>query len=73
MKQFLVAYNPRKMIAGRTSGDWEIVEALNKYDAINTLLNMPLPGYPSTSSMFDQSDYIYVLEVKPGDRTDLKK
>ena len=72
MKQFLIAYNPREMIAGRTSGDWQLVEAIDKYDAINTLLNMPLPGLPSTFNIFEQSDYIYVLEVKPEDKTELK-
>jgi hypothetical protein len=69
MTQFIIAYNPRKN-ADRISGDWELVEAGDKFEALDKLLNMP-NGQPF--NIFDQSDYIYILEVKPEDKTDLKK
>lgn len=64
MAQFIIAYNPRNMTAGRISGDWELLEAEDKYDALDKVLNMPVSGFP-TSSILDQSQYIYILKVNP--------
>lgn len=71
MTEFLIAHNPRHE-KDIVSGDWKSVEAIDKYDALNKLLNMPTSGFP-TSSIFGESKYIYIFEIKPGDRTDLKK
>lgn len=71
MVQFLVAYNQGALITGESAGEWILVDAKDKSDALSKVLDIPVPGLPR-STVLDESPFIYIVEIKPEDRTDLQ-
>ena len=70
MTQFLIAYNPRKEKEG-FSGEWKLVDALDKYDAIQKVLDIPVPGHPR-GYVLENSPFMYLIEIRPEHKVDLK-